>query len=102
VYSAVATSASSSTTLNAIAPAALPVGTGISYVAPNGQIIETGAFLTAAAAAGSATQTMNVQPVVLGANTNIPSGATINYTVCPEILVKVNLFVHGYYSSTAV
>jgi hypothetical protein len=101
-YSATATSASSSTTLNAIAPAALPVGTGISYVAPNGQIIETGAFLTSAATAGQATQNMNVQPVVLGVNTNIPSGATIIYTVYPEILVKVNLFVHGYYSSTAV
>jgi hypothetical protein len=101
-YSSTATSASSTTTINAIAPAALPVGTGISYVAPNGQIIETGAFLTSAVAAGAATQNMNVQPVVLGVNTNIPSGATIIYTVYPEILVKVNLFVHGYYSSTAV
>lgn len=101
-YSAVATSASSGTTLNAVAPAALPIGTNISYVAPNGQIIETGMFLTSAAAAGAATQTMNQQPVVLGANTNIPSGATIVYTIYPEILVKVNLFVHGYYSSTAV
>jgi hypothetical protein len=101
-YSAVATSASSTTTINAIAPAALPVGTNISYVAPNGQIIDTGMFLTSAATAGSATQTMSAQPVVLGVNTNIPSGATINYTVYPEILVKVNLFVHGYYSSTAV
>jgi hypothetical protein len=59
-------------------------------------------FLTAAATAGAATQTMNQQPVILGANANIPSGATIVYTVYPEILVKVNLLVHGYYSSTAV
>lgn len=101
-YSATATAASSSTTINAIAPAALPVGTGVSYLAPNGQVIETGMFLTSAAAAGAATQTINQQPVILGANTNIPSGATIIYTVYPEILVKVNLFVHGYYSSTAV
>ena len=101
-YSATATAASSTTTINAIAPAALPVGTGIAYVASNGQIIETGTFLTSAASAGAATQTMNVQPVILGANANIPSGSTIIYTVSPEILVKVNLFVHGYYSSTAV
>jgi len=101
-YSAVATAASSTTTINAVAPAALPIGTGISYVASNGQIVETGMFLTAAAAAGAATQTMNQQPVILGANADIPSGATIIYTVYPEILVKVNLFVHGYYSSTAV
>lgn len=101
-YSAVATSASSTTTINAVAPAALPVGTGISYVAANGQIIETGMFLTSAATAGAATQTMNQQPVILGANANIPSGSTIIYTVYPEILVKVNLFVHGYYSSTAI
>lgn len=101
-YSATATSASAGTTLNAVAPAALPVGTSISYVATNGQIIETGMFLTSAATAGAATQTMNQQPVILGANANIPSGSTIIYTVYPEILVKVNLFVHGYYSSTAV
>jgi len=101
-YSAVATSASSTTTVNAVAPAALPIGTSVAYVAANGQIVETGMFLTAAAAAGAATQTINQQPVILGANANIPSGATIVYTVYPEILVKVNLFVHGYYSSTAV
>ena len=102
VYSATATSASSSTTVNAVAPAALPIGTSVSYLAANGQVIETGMFLTAAASAGAATQTINQQPVILGANANIPSGATIIYTVYPEILVKVNLFVHGYYSSTAV
>jgi len=101
-YSAVATAASSTTTVNAVAPAALPIGTNVSYVAANGQIIETGMFLTSAAAAGAATQTLNQQPVILGANANIPSGATIVYTVYPEILVKVNLLVHGYYSSTAV
>lgn len=102
VYSATATSASSTTTVNAVAPAALPVGTSVSYLAANGQVIETGMFLTSAATAGAATQTINAQPVILGANANIPSGATIIYTVYPEILVKVNLFVHGYYSSTAV
>lgn len=101
-YSATATSASSSTTINAVAPAALPIGTSVSYLASNGQVIETGMFLTAAATAGAATQTVNQQPVILGANANIPSGSTIIYTVYPEILVKVNLFVHGYYSSTAV
>jgi hypothetical protein len=85
-----------------VAPAALPIGTSISYIAANGQVIETGMFLTAAASAGAATQTMNQQPVILGANANIPSGATIVYTIYPEILVKVNLFIHSYTSSTAV
>jgi hypothetical protein len=101
-YSATATSASSTITVNAVAPAALPIGTSVSYVASNGQIIETGMFLTSAASAGASTQTINQQPVILGANANIPSGSTIIYTIYPEILVKVNLFVHGYYSSTAV
>jgi hypothetical protein len=99
-YSAVATSASSTTTINAVAPAALPIGTSIAYVAPNGQIIETGSFLTAAASAGAATQTMNAQPNIQGSGTNIPSAATIIYTIYPEILVKPNLLSHGYYSST--
>jgi hypothetical protein len=101
-YTAVATGASSTTTINAVAPALLPIGTSIAYIASNGQIIETGMFLTAQASAGAATQTMNQQPVILGADANIPSSATIIYTIYPEILVKVNLFVHGYYSSTAV
>jgi hypothetical protein len=98
-YSATATSASSSTTVNAVAPAALPVGTNVSYLAANGQVIETGMFLTSAATAGATTQTLNQQPVILGSNANIPSGSTIIYTVYPEILVKLNVLSHGYYSS---
>ena len=79
--------------------AALPIGTDVAYVASNGQLIETGSFVTAAAAAGASTVTINAQPNVLGAGTNIPSGATIVFTQYPEILVKMNLGIHGYYTA---
>jgi hypothetical protein len=98
--SATASSASSGTTVNVSGlTAALPIGTDVAYVASNGQLIETGSFVTAAAAAGASTVTINAQPNVLGAGTNIPSGATIVFTQYPEILVKMNLGIHGYYTA---
>lgn len=80
-------------------PAAIPVGTSVAYVAANGQLINTGSFVTAAAVAGATSVTINAQPTVLGSGANIPAASTIVFTQYPEILVKMNLLVHGYYSS---
>jgi hypothetical protein len=97
-----ATGSSSSTTITLTGtglPIAITVGTDVAYVAANGQLIETGSFVTAAAAAGATSVTINAQPNILGSGADIPSASTIVFTQYPEILVKMNLLVHGYYSS---
>ena len=102
-YSYTATGSSSTTTITltgAGLPGAIPVGTNVSYLAANGQVIQTGSFVTAAASAGATSVTINAQPNVLGSGTNIGSASTIIFTVYPEIFVKPNLLSHGYYSST--
>ena len=99
--SAVGSSSSTTITLTGTGlPAAIPVGTDVAYIAANGQLVETGSFVTAAAVAGATSVTINAQPTVLGAGANIPAASTIVFTQYPEILVKLNLLVHGYYSST--
>ena len=97
-----ATGSSSSTTITLTGtglPIAIPIGTDVAYLASNGQLIETGSFVTAAASAGATSVTINAQPNILGSGTDIPSASTIVFTQYPEILVKMNLLVHGYYSS---
>lgn len=99
--SALGSSSGTSITLTGTGlPIAIPVGTSVGYVATNGQLINTGSFVTSAAAAGATTVNINLQPNVLGVGTNIPAASTITFTQFPEILVKMNLLVHGYYSST--
>ena len=101
-YSISATGSSSSTTITLTGsglPAAIPVGTSVAYLASNGQLIQTSSFVTAAAAAGDTSVTINAAVAVPGGVTAIPSGATVVFTVYPEILIKVNLLIHGYYSS---
>lgn len=101
-YSFTASGSSSSTTITLTgsgAPQAIPVGTSVSYVATNGQIIDTGSFVATAAAAGATSITLNAAIDVPGSVTAIPSASTIVFTVYPEILVKPNLLIHGYYSS---
>lgn len=98
--SATASSASSGTTVNVSGlTIALPVGTDVAYIASNGQLVETGSFVSSAASAGASTVTINAQPNILGSSANIPSGATIVFTQYPEILVKMNLGIHGYYTA---
>lgn len=102
-FSYTATGSSSSTTITltgAGAPAALPVGTGVAYLAANGQVIQTGSFVATAAAAGDTSITIDSAIAVPGGVTAIPSSSTVVFTVYPEILVKVNVLVHSYYSST--
>jgi hypothetical protein len=79
--------------------AAIPVGASVSYLASNGQIIETSSFVTAAASAGATSVTLNAAIAVPGSVVAIPAASTILFTVYPEILVKMNVLTHGYYSS---
>lgn len=100
VYSATGSSSSTTITLTGTGlPAAIPIGTSVAYLAANGQVIQTGSFVTAAAVAGATSVTINAQPNVQGSGTNIPSASSIIFTVYPEILVKLNVLTHGYYSS---
>jgi hypothetical protein len=97
-----ATGSSSSTTITLTGsglPAAIPVGTSVAYYASNGQLIETGSFVTAAAAAGDLSVTINAAIDVPGSVTAIPSASNIVFTVYRELLVKLNVLTHGYYSS---
>lgn len=80
--------------------AAIPVGASVAYLASNGQIIETSSFVTTAASAGATSVTINSAVAVPGGVTAIPSASSILFTVYPEVLVKINLLTHGYYSST--
>jgi len=97
-----ATGSSTSTTLTLTgsgAPAALPVGTSVAYYASNGQLIETGSFLSVAAAVGDTSLTLNAAIAVPGSVTAIPAASTVVFTIYRELLVKLNVLTHGYYSS---
>ena len=106
-YSVTATGSSASTTITLTGsglPAAITHGASVSYLAPNGQVIETSSYVnnTSGYAVGSTSITINVAPYLISAaaTTAIPSGSTIIFTMYPEILVRPNLLVHGYLSST--
>lgn len=101
--SAVGSSATTTITLTGSGlPSAIVAGADVAYLAANGQVIQTGSFVTAAAAAGATSVTINQQPIVLGAGANIPASSTIIFTQYPELLVKLNFGIHGYYVATAV
>ena len=96
-----ATGSSSTTTITLTGsglPAAIPVGTSVAYYASNGQVIETGSFVTVAAAAGDTSITINAAIAAAGL-TDIPASSTIVFTIYRELLVKLNVLTHGYYSS---
>jgi hypothetical protein len=100
-----ATGSSSSTTITLTGsglPSAIVAGTDVSYVAANGQRIQTGSFVTTAAAAGATSVTINSAIAVPGSVVAIPSASTIVFTQYPEMLVKINFAVHEYYTATAV
>jgi len=96
---AVGSSSTTTITLTTALPQAVPVGAHVAYVAANGQIIDTGSFVATAAAVGATSVTMNAAIAVPGGVVAIPAASTIVFTVYPEVLVKMNLLVHGYYSS---
>jgi len=104
-YAVSATGSSSSTTITltgAGLPSAILQGADVAYLAPNGQLIETGSFVTSAYAAGTTSITINVAIAVPGGVTAIPSGSTIVFTNYPEVLVKFNQGTHGYYYPVSV
>lgn len=98
-YAATGSSSGTTITLTSGASAALPVGTSVAYYAANGQLIETGSFVSAAVAAGDTSVTINAAIAVPGSVVAIPSASNIVFTVYRELLVKLNVLTHGYYSS---
>jgi hypothetical protein len=97
------TGSSSSTTITCSAlPNALVVGTDVAYIASNGQLVQTGSYVSVAAAAGATSVTINSTIAVPGSVTAIPSSSTILFTQYPEMLVKLNFGTHSYYTATAV
>ncbi len=97
------TGSSSSTTITCSAlPNALVVGTDVAYIASNGQLVQTGSYVSVAAAAGATSVTINSAIAVPGSVTAIPAASTIVFTQYPEMLVKLNFGTHSYYTGTAV
>jgi hypothetical protein len=76
-------------------PYALPVGTDVASLASNGQIISSGSFVATAAAAGATSVVLDQAPA-----TAFVASSTLVFTQFPEILVKLNQGLHGYYSAT--
>ena len=101
-YTAVGSSSSTTITLTTPASSALVVGTEVGYIAANGQYIQSGSYVSVAAAAGATTVTINSAIAVPGSVTAIPSASTIVFTQYPEMLVKLNFGTHSYYTATAV
>ena len=88
-------SISTSTLTVSALPFALPVGTDVSSLAANGQVIQSGVFVDTAAAAGDTSVILNQAPA-----TAFTASATLIFTQYPEVLVKLNQALHGYYSAT--
>jgi len=101
-YSAVGSSSTTTITMTTGPNGNVLQGADVAYLATNGQLIETGSFVTAAISAGATSGTLNVAPAVPGGVTAIPSASTIVFTNYPEVLVKLNFGIHEYYTATAV
>lgn len=94
-----ATFSSGTTTLTVSAlPSALPVGTDVSVLTSSGQVAQTGSFVATAAAAGATSVVLN-QAATFTLNSGVYT-STVVFTQYPEILVKLNQGLHGYYSAT--
>lgn len=90
-------SGTSTLTVSAL-PYALPVGTDVSVLTTSGQVAQTGSFVATAAAAGDTSVVLN-QAATFTLNSGV-YGTTVVFTQYPEILVKMNQGLHGYYSAT--
>jgi hypothetical protein len=94
-----ATFSAGTTTLTVSAlPFALPVGTDVSVLTTNGQLAQTGSFVDTAAAAGATSVVLN-QAATFTLNSGVYT-STVVFTQYPEVLVKLNQGLHGYYSAT--
>lgn len=91
-------SAGTSTLTVSALPNALPVGTDVAVLTTSGQIASTGSFVKTAAAAG-ATSVVLDQAATFTLNSGVYT-STVVFTQYPEILVKLNQGLHGYYSAT--
>lgn len=98
--SAVGSSATTTITLTAGIPAAIPSGTDVAYLAADGQIIHTGSFVNGAVTAGATSVTLDSAIAVPGGVTAIPAASTIIFTTYPEVLVKIQFGNHNYYTAT--
>ena len=77
---------------------AVPVGSQLSWVAPNGQTVDTGSYVTTAIVANNTTNiVISAAPL-----TSITGTPTLILTQYPEAIVKMNFGVHGYYNSLSV
>jgi hypothetical protein len=95
VYSSIST-ATITTTANVTF--AVPVGTDVAWLAPNGSLVETGSFVATAITANNTTSVvLNAAP-----QQTIGSSATLVFTQIPEVLVKLNFGLHEYYAAAAV
>ena len=90
-------SGTSTLTVSAL-PFALPIGTDVSVLTTSGQVAQTGSFVKTAAAAG-ATSVVLDQAATFTLNSGVYT-STVVFTQYPEILVKLNQGLHGYYSAT--
>jgi len=94
-----ATFSTGTTTLTVSAlPFALPVGTDVSVLTTSGQVAQTGSFVDTAASAGATSVVLN-QAATFTLNSGVYT-STVVFTQYPEILVKFNQGLHGYYSAT--
>jgi hypothetical protein len=94
-----ATFSTGTTTLTVSAlPFALPVGTDVSVLTTSGQLAQTGSFVDTAASAGATSVVLN-QAATFTLNSGVYT-STVVFTQYPEILVKLNQGLHGYYSAT--
>jgi len=100
-----ATGSSSTTTITLTGsglPSAIVAGTDVSFIASNGQVVETGSFTTAGYAAGTTSITINQAILSTSAGSEIPAGATIVFTQYSELLVKINFGQQAYYAGLGV
>jgi hypothetical protein len=87
----------STTTVTITVPALtvpLIIGSEVNFLAANGQLVNTGSFLTASYAIGATSLVMNAASGV-----TIPASATLVITQYPEVLVKINFGIHSYYGA---
>jgi len=87
----------STTTTTITVPAltsALVIGSEVNFIAANGQLVQTGSFLTANYAVGATSLVMNAASGV-----TIPASATLVIVQYPEVLVKINFGIHSYYGA---
>lgn len=78
-------------------PQALVVGTDVGSLDSSGQLIQSGSFVDTAAAAGATSFILNQAP-----STAFAASSTLVFTQYPEVLVKLNFGLHGYYSATSI